>query len=86
VIVCQCRVVSDRTIEAAVATGMSTLSAVCRETGAARTCGACILTVKALVCRHHGQGRDPEPGPGSLSVAEGRRIGTLSPLPGAALR
>lgn len=56
-IVCQCRVVSHRAIEAAVATGHTTLSAVCRETGAARTCGACVLTVRSLV------GRTPAPAP-----------------------
>ena len=51
-IVCQCRAVSDRAVEAAVADGARTVSAVCRTTGAAQDCGSCIFTVKALVCHH----------------------------------
>ena len=51
-IVCQCAVVSDRTIHAALTEGARTLGAVCRETGAAQDCGSCIFTVKALVCQH----------------------------------
>jgi bacterioferritin-associated ferredoxin len=52
VIVCQCRAVSDRAVEAALADGARTLSAVCRATGAGQDCGSCIFTVKAQV-RHH---------------------------------
>ena len=52
-IVCQCRVVSDRAIDAAVADGARTVAAVCRSTGAAQDCGSCIFSVKALVCQHH---------------------------------
>ena len=52
-IVCQCRVVTDRAIEAALTQGNRTVAAVCRSTGAARDCGTCIFTVKALVCQHH---------------------------------
>ena len=51
-IVCQCRVVSDRDVAAAVAAGARTVSSVCRATGAAQECGSCIFTVKALVCQH----------------------------------
>lgn len=54
-IVCQCRVVSDRAVDAAVADGARTVAAVCRATGAAQDCGSCIFTVKALVCQHHAQ-------------------------------
>lgn len=54
-IVCQCRVVSDRTIKDALASGARTVSAVCRTTGAAQDCGSCIFTVKALVCQHRAQ-------------------------------
>ena len=54
-IVCQCRVVSDRAIDTACAAGACTVSAVCRATGAAQDCGACITTVKALVCEHFKQ-------------------------------
>lgn len=52
-IVCQCRVVSDRAVEAAVADGARTVAAVCRRTGAAQDCAGCIFTVRALVCQHH---------------------------------
>ncbi|KAA1425015.1 (2Fe-2S)-binding protein [Mumia zhuanghuii] len=51
-IVCQCKVVSDQAVDAAVAAGARTVGAVCRATGAAQDCGACIFSVKALVCRH----------------------------------
>lgn len=54
-IVCQCRVVSDRAIDAALAEGARTASAVCRATGAAQDCGSCVFAVKALVCRHREQ-------------------------------
>jgi bacterioferritin-associated ferredoxin len=52
VIVCQCRVVSDRTVDTALADGARTLSAVCRATGAGQECGSCVFTLKAHVCRH----------------------------------
>lgn len=51
-IVCHCRVVSDRAIDAAIAEGARTVGAVCRSTGAAQDCGTCIFSVKARVCRH----------------------------------
>lgn len=54
-IVCQCRVVSDRTIDDALTNGARSVSAVCRATGAAQDCGSCIFTVKALVCQHQVQ-------------------------------
>ena len=52
VIVCQCKVVSDRQIDEAISAGARSVSAVCRATGAARDCGTCIFTVKAVVCKH----------------------------------
>ena len=51
-IVCQCQVVSDRTIHAAVADGARTLAAVCSATGAGRDCGTCVFSVKAVMCEH----------------------------------
>ena len=51
-IVCHCRVVSDRDVDAAVSEGARTVAAVCRRTGAAQDCATCIFTVKALVCQH----------------------------------
>jgi bacterioferritin-associated ferredoxin len=52
VIVCHCRVVTDRDVDAALDEGARTVSSVCRVTGAAQDCGSCIFTVKALVCQH----------------------------------
>ena len=51
-IVCHCKVVTDRDVHAALADGARSVGAVCRSTGAARDCGSCIFTVKALVCDH----------------------------------
>jgi bacterioferritin-associated ferredoxin len=52
VIVCHCRVVTDRAIDSAVSEGARTVAAVCRSTGAGQDCGSCIFTVKARVCQH----------------------------------
>lgn len=54
-IVCHCKVVSDRDVHAALADGARSVSAVCRRTGAATDCGACVFTVKAIVCAHHAE-------------------------------
>ena len=56
-IVCQCRVVTDRDVDAALADGARSVGAVCRSTGAAQDCGSCIFTVKALVCEHRAHAR-----------------------------
>lgn len=52
VIVCQCKVVTDGQVNAAISDGARSVSSVCRATGAASECGSCIFTVKALVCKH----------------------------------
>lgn len=52
-IVCHCRVVSDRQVDAAVSEGARTVAAACRATGAGQDCGSCVFTVKAIVCQHH---------------------------------
>jgi bacterioferritin-associated ferredoxin len=52
VIVCHCRVVSDRDVARAVGEGARSLASVCKKTGAAQDCATCIFTVKALVCQH----------------------------------
>lgn len=54
-IVCHCRVVNDRSVEAAFDEGARTVSAVCRATGAGQDCGSCLFTLKALVCQHREQ-------------------------------
>lgn len=49
---CQCRVVNDDAVEQAVGQGAQTVAQVCRLTGAGQDCGACVFTVKRLVCEH----------------------------------
>ena len=51
-IVCHCNVVNDRAVRASVEQGARTLADVCRATGAGRDCGACVLSVKRLLCEH----------------------------------
>ena len=59
-IVCQCAVVNERAVDAAVAAGASTLGQVCRSTGAGRDCGTCVFSVKRALdaslqrCQAHG--------------------------------
>jgi bacterioferritin-associated ferredoxin len=52
VIVCHCHVVNDTAIARAVESGARTLGQVCRATGAGRDCGACVFSVRRLVCEH----------------------------------
>jgi bacterioferritin-associated ferredoxin len=52
VIVCHCHVVNDAAIRDAVDAGARSLSSVCRTTGAGRDCGACVFSVRRLVCEH----------------------------------
>jgi bacterioferritin-associated ferredoxin len=52
VIVCHCHVVNDAAVAAAVDAGARTLSEVCRATCAGRDCGACVFSVRRLVCEH----------------------------------
>lgn len=49
-IVCHCAVVGDRQIADAVAAGANTLSRVCASTGAGRDCGACVFSVRRILC------------------------------------
>ncbi len=51
-IVCHCQVVNDRAVRASVQAGARTLADVCRATGAGRDCGACVFSVKRLLCEH----------------------------------
>jgi len=52
VIVCHCRVVTDRAVADAVRDGARSLAGVCRPTGAGQDCGACVFSLKRLVCEH----------------------------------
>ena len=51
-IVCHCRVVTDRQVADVVRGGAASLSSVCRTTGAGQDCGSCVFSVKRLVCEH----------------------------------
>ena len=51
-IVCHCAVVSDRDVTAAIEDGARSVASICRATSAARDCGGCIFTVKALLREH----------------------------------
>ncbi len=51
-IVCQCRVVADRDVRAAVDLGAATVAQVCRATGAGTDCGGCVFTVRRVLCEH----------------------------------
>ena len=51
-IVCHCHVVNDAAVSAALDAGARTLADVCRTTGAGRDCGACVFSVRRLVCEH----------------------------------
>ncbi len=58
-IVCQCAVVSDGDVTAAVRSGARTLRQVCAATGAGRDCGSCVFAVRsaltgAVSAVHHG--------------------------------
>jgi len=51
VIVCVCRSVSDRAIEAALDAGAGSVSAIAHATGAGTDCGCCRETIEALAAR-----------------------------------
>jgi bacterioferritin-associated ferredoxin len=52
VIICQCRVVSDRSVTQVVAAGARSLAQVCRATTAGGDCGSCVSTVRRLLVEH----------------------------------
>ena len=51
-IVCHCRVVTDRAVAAAVRAGAGSLAGVCRSTGAGQDCGSCVFSVRRVMCEH----------------------------------
>jgi bacterioferritin-associated ferredoxin len=72
VIVCQCAVVNDGMVAAAVDAGARTVNQVCRSTGAGRDCGSCVFSLKALLCDHGAQSvRSPDLGRQEAGVAAG---------------
>jgi bacterioferritin-associated ferredoxin len=65
-IVCHCRVVSDRDIRRAVRRGAAGCAAVARECGASTDCGLCLRLVEEIIESEGTLGASPE-APGSLS-------------------
>jgi bacterioferritin-associated ferredoxin len=52
VIICHCQVVSDGKVTSAIESGARTLAGICRSTGAGKDCGACVFSLKRLLCEH----------------------------------
>ncbi|HET7734641.1 MAG TPA: (2Fe-2S)-binding protein [Nocardioidaceae bacterium] len=52
VIVCHCEVVSCGEVARAVDNGARTVSQICGATGAGKSCGSCVFTLKRLLCEH----------------------------------
>ena len=50
--VCHCAVVTDGDILESIANGARCVADVARETGAGRTCGNCVSSLRDLVCQH----------------------------------
>lgn len=65
-IVCHCGVVNDREVARSIDAGARSLAAVCRSTGAGRDCGACVLSLKRLLCEHRAT---PSPVPSEVEYA-----------------
>ena len=51
-IVCHCKVVNDRAVAESMHQGARTLANVCNLTGAGKSCGACVFSLKRLMCEH----------------------------------
>jgi bacterioferritin-associated ferredoxin len=52
VIVCHCKVITDRDVVAAMETGVRTVRQLCGATGAGQDCGGCVFSLKRLLCEH----------------------------------
>jgi len=52
VIVCHCEVVNDEQVTRALDQGARTVSQLCGATGAGKSCGSCVFTLKRLLCEH----------------------------------
>jgi bacterioferritin-associated ferredoxin len=50
--VCQCSVVTDSDVLESIANGARCVADVARQTGAGRTCGNCVSSLRDLVCQH----------------------------------
>jgi bacterioferritin-associated ferredoxin len=50
--VCHCAVVTDSDVLESIANGARCVADVARQTGAGRTCGNCVSSLRDLVCQH----------------------------------
>jgi bacterioferritin-associated ferredoxin len=50
--VCHCAVVTDSDVLESIANGARCIADVARQTGAGRTCGSCVSSLRDLVCQH----------------------------------
>jgi bacterioferritin-associated ferredoxin len=50
--VCHCAVVTDADVLESIANGATCVADVARQTGAGRTCGNCVSSLRDLVCQH----------------------------------
>jgi bacterioferritin-associated ferredoxin len=50
--VCHCAVVTDADVLESIANGANCVADVARSTGAGRTCGSCVSSLRDLVCQH----------------------------------
>jgi bacterioferritin-associated ferredoxin len=50
--VCHCNVVTDGDVLESIANGARCVADVARDTGAGRTCGGCVSSLRKLVCQH----------------------------------
>lgn len=60
-IVCHCKVVNDRAVADSINQGARTLANVCNLTGAGKSCGACVFSLKRLLCEHESVSASPLP-------------------------
>jgi bacterioferritin-associated ferredoxin len=50
VIVCQCKVVTDRQVVDCIERGARSVGQICRASGVGQDCGGCVFSVKRLLC------------------------------------
>ncbi|MEQ4209260.1 (2Fe-2S)-binding protein [Actinopolymorpha sp. B9G3] len=59
-IICHCEVVTDGAVVESINGGARTLANICKSTGAGRGCGACVFSLKRLLCEHEPSSASPE--------------------------
>jgi bacterioferritin-associated ferredoxin len=58
--VCSCRAVTDRTVDAAIASGASSIEEVASRSTAGSRCGGCWPTLQQLIDEHEARHRCPQ--------------------------